>query len=276
MMWLATLVGCGEPESRHEPDPDPCNGASQLCARRFDQVAYATTHNAMSNSEEGWIGPNHKHPVSRQLTDGVRALMLDIHSHQGKVFLCHGNCNLGSKPLVTELDQIRRFLTANPREVLTIIFESYVAGSEVIAQFSAAGLTPYLHTQQPGQPWPTLQQLIASGRRLVVLTDRDGGAAPWYHDVWALAWETHWSNKQPGDFSCTRNRGKAGAALMILNHFLTNPVAMPLLAEQVNHDPLLGQRVDRCRSQSGQLPNFITVDFYSIGDLMAVVDKLNR
>ncbi|MCH2581964.1 MAG: hypothetical protein MK133_12310, partial [Planctomycetes bacterium] len=34
------------------------NGAKKLQAKRYDEVAYATTHNAMSNSDEGWLFPN--------------------------------------------------------------------------------------------------------------------------------------------------------------------------------------------------------------------------
>lgn len=35
------------------------------------------------------------------------------------------------------------------------------------------------------------------------------------------------------------------------------------------------QRTQACMTQSGALPNFATVDFYSIGDLFFVVDELN-
>ena len=66
-----------------------------------------------------------------------------------------------------------------------------------------------------------------------------------------------------------------GNLLFIFNHFLTDPVALPSLAEQVNYDPLLGDRLQECRTASGRLPNFVTVDFYDIGDLFPAVDALN-
>src|SRR5687767_15168907 len=55
-----------------------CNGAAALCERRYDQVAYVTTHNAMSSQEDGFFGPNQFFGVARQLDDGVRGLMLDV------------------------------------------------------------------------------------------------------------------------------------------------------------------------------------------------------
>ena len=56
-----------------------CNADHDLCSRRFDQVRYATTHNAMSNAANGWFGPNQNLDVPAQLAAGVRGLMLDTY-----------------------------------------------------------------------------------------------------------------------------------------------------------------------------------------------------
>ena len=64
-------------------------------------------------------------------------------------------------------------------------------------------------------------------------------------------------------------------SLFILNHFLTNIIGSPQLADMVNHNPLFIDRALQCESESGRLPNFVTVDFYNIGDVLAVVDALN-
>ena len=63
--------------------------------------------------------------------------------------------------------------------------------------------------------------------------------------------------------------------LFLMNHFLTSPVASPDLADQVNHQPLLGDRADQCMSETGDFINWIAVDFYDIGDLFEVIDDLN-
>ncbi len=44
----------------------------------------------------------------------------------------------------------------------------------------------------------------------------------------------------------------------------------------VNHNPLFIDRALQCQLESGRLPNFVTVDYYDIGDLFAVVDELNE
>ncbi len=57
-----------------------CNGSAQLCKRRIDQVVFAGAHNAMSNAEvPGWLFPHQNHLIPRQLEDGVRALLIDVH-----------------------------------------------------------------------------------------------------------------------------------------------------------------------------------------------------
>src|SRR5437899_474943 len=57
-----------------------CNGSAKLCNRRINQVVFAGAHNAMSNAEiPGWLFPHHNHAFPRQLQDGVRALLIDVH-----------------------------------------------------------------------------------------------------------------------------------------------------------------------------------------------------
>jgi hypothetical protein len=257
-----------------------CNGHAALCDRAYDAVAHATTHNAMSNAAEGWLGPNQAFGITRQLEDGVRGLMLDTWYFAGDVVLCHGGdvfpCDLtGMKRLVDGLAEIEAFLARHPDEVVSIIFESYVAEADVAADFAASGLLARAHVQAPGAPWPTLRTLVESGKRLVVFTDVGSSVLPWHHYVWAHAFETHFSAATPADLSCARNRGAAGNPLFILNHFLTQFVGSPALAEQVNHDPFFIARALQCQAERGRLPNFVTVDFYDIGDVFAVVDRLN-
>jgi hypothetical protein len=43
----------------------------------------------------------------------------------------------------------------------------------------------------------------------------------------------------------------------------------------VNHNPLFIDRAEQCEEEGNALPNFVTVDFYDIGDLFDVVESLN-
>ena len=67
------MDGSIEPDGG-ETEPK-CNGHAELCERRYDEVSYPMTHNAMSNAAAGWGVPNqnqlfyrersHDHGVAR-------------------------------------------------------------------------------------------------------------------------------------------------------------------------------------------------------------------
>lgn len=257
------------------PDPLVCNGHAELCDRAYDEVAYVTTHNAMSTVEERWAPANQGSRLWQQLEDGVRGFMLDTHEERGETLLCHSICALGNRPFVDALVDLRIFMDCFPSEVITLIIEAHIDEARTAAAFEAAGLMPFLHEQPLGAAWPTLREMITSGRTMVVFTESSGVALPWHHYAYAYAWDNPYSNQVPDDLRCAPGRGSSDSSLFILNHFLTAPVAMRSLAEMVNHDPFFTEHVRRCESEAGQLPNFVTVDFYEIGDVFRVVDSLN-
>ena len=254
-----------------------CNGSALLCDRRFDEVAYLMTHNAMSNAEDRFILPNQTYPIYRQLEEGVRGLMLDVHeAADGSISLCHGDCHFGQRLLVDGLGDIRQFLDCHPGEVLSIIFESYVPESAIEDAFASSGLVRYVRAQPMGAPWPTLRELIAADERLVVFTADSARTLPWHLYTYDYCWENPYHAEMPSELSCAEDRGSRARSLWVFNHFLTAPTARPDLAEMINHDPFFSAHVSDCRADAGgDLPNFVTVDFYEIGDGLAVVDVLN-
>jgi hypothetical protein len=252
-----------------------CNGHQALCDRRFDQVVFPATHNAMSNAEDGWFGPNQPHRLRQQLDDGIRALLLDTHAWRGGAYLCHSACELGNRPLVDGLRDIADFLRDNAHEVIALLVEDGLSVAEMDKAFQASGLVDRIHVQQPGAAWPTLREMISSGRRLLVTAEHGRPPPTWYHHLWDLAWDTPYSFKSASEFSCRLNRGRRENALFLLNHWVENPLPSPFLSRQVNgRDVLLG-RARQCQTESGKLPNFVAVNHYTTGDLLAVVRELN-
>ena len=153
-----------------------------------------------------------------------------------QTLLCHAACVLGNQPLEEGLGEITLFLEENPREVLTIIFESHISSAELAAAFDAAGLTQYTYQHDSGA-WPTLGTMIDAGTRLVAFQDiATDPAYPWLMNVWEFAFETDYASV-PADFSCEHNRGNSTNDLFIFNNFLTNVFGSPESAEQVNYNP---------------------------------------
>lgn len=256
------------------PTPTTCNGHAELCSRRFNEVAFAQTHNAMSNADEGWVPPNQTHNIEQQLRDGIESMLLDTHEDGGAISLCHSFCDLGRRDLVDGLTAIREHLDCNPGEVFSIFFESYISDEQTAAAMSESGLLAYAHEQATDEEWPTLGEMIESGKRLVVFT-QSGGSYPWYHLTWDYVWDTGYSWETVEDFDCARGRGSTSHPLFAINHWLSTPLSSPANAEEANTEEVLGGRVARCKEETGQLPNFIAVDFYDIGVLFETVDELN-
>ena len=176
------------------------------------------------------------------------------------------------------LGEVRSWLATHPDEVLTLFVENHVDPADLAAAVEAAGLGGYVATPPPvGAPWPTLREMIRSGRRLLVMTEEgDGGsAAPWLVNGFSLTQETPYTFPTVESFSCAPNRGPAEAPLFLLNHWLAGFTALVSSAQLVNTVEVLGDRAEQCRRERGQIPNFVAVNFFDIGDTMAVVDRLN-
>ena len=76
LVALLLLTGCsGDPEPARSTG---CNGHDELCDRRYDEVAFAATHNSMSAATEpGWFTPDQPDGIVDQLDHGVRVLLID-------------------------------------------------------------------------------------------------------------------------------------------------------------------------------------------------------
>lgn len=256
--------------------PAGCNGSAALCGRRYDEVTYATAHNAMSNSDEGWFRPNQRHGIERALADGVRGLMIDAHSYRGEVYLCHGLCEIGRRPMQDALCGLRSFLARNPGEVVTLFIENHVPDDDIAKEITDAGLGALVHTQARNAPWPTLGEMVASGRRLVVFVENGGGSPAWLHSLFAYSWDTPYSYESVNDFDCRVGRGSEGAALFTINHFITNTFGSLEQARGANTPEMLRARLRQCEQAHGRRPNFVAVDFYDQGALREVVRTLNE
>lgn len=272
VVGLALVVACGSPVP--ETEPLACNGLPALCDRTFDRVVFPTTHNSFAAEDDQFVAANQYSGVAKQLADGVRGLMLDTYWFEDDVWLCHGPCSIGRRRFVDTLGDLRTFLEAHPREVVALLIQDDATPDQTAQAFESAGLLSRLYAHSLGTPWPTLGELVASDRRIVVFAEASGGAPAWYHALYAHAWDNPYAAETTEDFDCTVGRGKAGAPLFLLNHFLTNPVASATLATDAN--AVISAHVARCESEVGRLPTFVAVDYYEVGELLPIVRGLNE
>ncbi|MEQ1505234.1 MAG: hypothetical protein ABMB14_23590 [Myxococcota bacterium] len=272
--FLVLAAGCaGDPPTDGGTDgPPTCNGAS--CDRPFDALALAIAHNAMNVEDEGWALPNQHVGYEQQVADGIRGFMLDVYDVDGVPTLCHAACSLGSEPLATALDRFAALLDANPGDVFVFVIQDELDYPLVVDAFDQSALAGRLIGEVDG--WPTVGALVEADTRLLVTHEQPRPGAPaWYHPAYELAWDNDYAAASVEDFDCAVLRGDASNDVFLLNHFLTNGVASPELADEANPYDVILDHADRCEAEAGDLVNWIAVDFYDQGDVFGVVDALN-
>ncbi len=302
-----------------------CNGAAALCGRRLDEVVFPGTHNSFAASAEpGWYFANQTYGISRQLDDGIRALLIDVHygvydaasgrvrtdlsaegSDRNKVaqqvpaaalrvadrlagrvgvgtlhgtpelYLCHTLCELGAEPLGQELDVIRDFLARHRDQVVIVIVEDYVPPAAIEQAFERAGLTRYVATLDRDEQLPTLGTLIASGRRLVVFAEDEGGSPAWYMPAFSFIQDTPLGATRPDRLSCKRYRGEQHSPLLLINHWIPPFPPSLSLNTTIGREGFLRRRVERCLKERGFKGAVVAVDFYQRTSVVNLARELN-
>jgi len=288
------LSGCGSaeappPQTRADARAEgPCNGSVASCGRTYDTVAIAATHNAFAYANGGpveYIFPNQDRPIPEQLRAGIRGLGLrpcpyfgSDPSQAARVYVTHNSDLrglLGTEPLDGILADIKAFLDANPREVVTLYLESTVTPAELAFTFEGSGLGPYLFALDPARGWPTLDDMIAGGTRLVVFNDsQDASRPPWMLYLYDHIVDTNYNVLLPSAFPCAYYRGAPSNRIYFLNHFLDLP--LPSTANIVNAADFILSRVHRCQWETGRRASVVYVDLFREGDVMGAVRALDE
>ncbi len=323
---LLLVLGRSGSMERRDAAPTSCNGTAHLCARHLDEVIFPGTHNSFAASDEpGWYFAGQRYGIARQLQDGIRALLIDVHfgvydaatkrvrtdlgaegSDRNKVaqqvpsaalkvadrvagrvrvgtlngppepYLCHTLCELGAEPLDRELEVIRKFLVENPDQVLVVIVEDYVPPATIERAFEQSGLAGYLATLVRGKQLPTLAELIASGHRLVLFAEEEGGSPAWYMPAFSFIQDTPLGATRPDQLSCNRYRGEESSPLLLLNYWIPPFPPSPSLNATIGRRPFLGARVKRCLEERHLKGAIVAVDFYDRTSVVAVARELNE
>ena len=191
------------------------------------------------------------------------------------VYFCHGFCELGAYEAGPTLVQVREFLAANPGEVLILVLEDYLQPNVTDSVFKATGLFDYVYTGSV-RDWPTLGELVAANQRLIVFIESGQSGVPWLHATTGIIQETPYTFHKPEDFSCRPNRGGTEGSLFLINHWIeTTPAPRATNAATVNAYDFLLRRARACQRERRRLPNILSVDFYSVGDVVRVANTLN-
>ncbi|KAG7085322.1 hypothetical protein E1B28_013862, partial [Marasmius oreades] len=215
--------------------------------------------------------------------------------NDGQLHFCHTDCVLFDGGTVVDyLGKVKTFLDANPNEVITLLFTNPEGAS--IADvwkpaFDDSGITP-LTFVPPHQPmkrseWPTLGELIDSGKRVVVFLDAgaENGGVESILPEFTMIWEPPFSSTDK-NFPCRVDRieGPLTPAdhMYMLNHNLNVEIVDGvLLSDRVDAPTTNGiasimANANGCRGfADGLPPNFVMLDYVNVGQGLTAVNQLN-
>jgi len=210
--------------------------------------------------------------------------------------------------MVDYLKTVYNWILQHPFDVVTIIIgnarkadDSYRKVGEYVPFLEQTGLQDFAYVP-PKIPmakndWPTLAQMILSGKRAVIFMDYEANQieTPWVLDEFSQMWETPFD---PTDrsFPCTVQRPpdiseqQARDRLYLFNHnlnydinLLGNSILVPVIpllnvTNNVTGEGSLGVNTEQCNQTHGYPPKFLNVDYYNVGNgsVFAVAAKYNN
>ena len=167
-------------------------------------------------------------------------------------------------PFSESLEAIKTALDADSTKVMTLFLDFYVE-TELESSFKEIGLMEYMLEYDTKNGWPSLKNMLSSGKRLVVFEVQKHLNSPsWLHNMRDFVEHTDadWGN-QPEGVESFDERLKKNLSLFTGYKFLEtsrgNSNDISALARQT---PYLIESFKRAWIRDGRVPNFVLVDKY--------------
>lgn len=289
--------------------PLECNGLENLCNVQVTQSCVAMVHNAMAAVDNGFaFAANHiDDPIVESLTAGYRGLSLDICNCNGNLEFCHGNdiigCGVGSVDPIQAFTEINDWIVENPNNIIMISLQiNEDAGGPIslemiqeLVQQVPNGFSDRLYDHWPvTDEWPTLGQLIEANQQVLFFYfkgpegsgDHISGLNYWYDYVWATDWQWESTSELQSTLldNCPITRGTSTGTgdFLVIEAYVTETALFGLqfqpsrdAAQQINTVEWAGSILDACFDIHGIPGMIVMVDFWSEGNLPALMQQRN-
>ncbi|KAL5359005.1 PLC-like phosphodiesterase [Aspergillus floccosus] len=309
MLGLGVLALLPFAAAKVLPRQTACNNSPDLCSKSYGEITHLGAHDSpfvRDASTDFSTAGNQYYNTTLQLDAGVRMVTAQVHKEGSEWHLCHSLCDImDAGKLSTWLSEIKSWLDSNPNDVVTVLLVNSdgASASDLHSEFTTAKITDYAYkpTSQTSAPssWPTLQQMINDGTRLVTfvasLSSSSNTVAPYLMDEFTFLWENPYDVTSPSNFSCLPDRpssvkGDLSSALAsnklpLMNHFLYQTSILDIQYPNASYVSTtnapsggtgnLGDAASTCKKQYGRQPTFILVDYFDKGPAIDTVDSLN-
>jgi hypothetical protein len=202
----------------------------------------------------------------RQLLDlniGGFRFYLDWERQQNQLVLVDG---LGqATPFIDQLLTIRKHLENKPEKILTLFLDFNVNVNELSSLIDESGIQPYLFEYAEQGQWPSLKEMVDSGKRLIIFCMQEHRNSPdWLHYVWDYAVEPYFSILEAPVFVGEFLKGDPRNNLLIYNDYNVASKQGPntVSSFNINQNPYLIEHIKSVWKNTGKTPNFIFLDRY--------------
>lgn len=287
-----------------------CNNSPDLCSRSYSSITHLGAHDSpfVRDATTGFsTSGNQYYNSTVQLSAGVRLLSAQVHKNNGDWHLCHSSCDLLDAGLLSDwLGHIKSWMESNPNEVVTILLvnSDSATASQLDAEFTTAQIKDLAYVPSfstATAQWPTLQEIISGGKRLMVFVasldpSTTSSDQKYLMDEFTFVFENPYENTDPKNFTCAPDRPTAvkgqvqsavgSGRMAFMNHFLYEQGLLDIQTPDVDsinttNSPgtstvgELGLALNTCKQQYGKAPTFVLVDFVSEGPAIQAVDTIN-
>ncbi|KAJ5309469.1 uncharacterized protein N7443_001930 [Penicillium atrosanguineum] len=275
-----------------------CNGRTEYCTRSYSNITFMGSHDSPFVGELPQQNQNIN--IQAQLDMGIRFLQAQTHHailDTNVLELCHTSCWLeDAGTLEAFLVKVKTWLDDNPNEVVTMLLTNgdSVAITEFGDTFASSGIDSYAFVPSSSpdtlaiSSWPTLGDLISSGKRLVVFLDygADTSKVDYILEEFDYYFETPYDVTNSSFPDCSINRpagASASGRMYIVNHFLDVDILGVLIPDRehaaitnaATGEGSLGAQAVECEALYDRAPNAMLADFVDKGGVINAQNALN-
>ncbi|KAH6964099.1 hypothetical protein HG530_003366 [Fusarium avenaceum] len=285
-----------------------CNNSPDLCDRGYNNMTHMGAHGSsfLRDGNNGLAAAgNQNFNATDALDAGIRLLQAQVHKENNTLRLCHTSCDiLDAGPLEDWLSIINDWMKANTNEVVTLLLVNSddAKPTEFGKAINGSGIAELAYApsgQNATSEWPTLKSMINKSTRLVTfVTNIDATTEyPYLMPEFDHVFETAFEVPTMTGFNCTVTRpskiddGVSGLSenfMSLVNHFKYQTLSegsslfLPdtenidtVNSNGTTEDGSLGKHLQQCQKEWGAAPNFVLVDFFDKGEVLAAADKMN-
>lgn len=167
-------------------------------------------------------------------------------------------------PFSEALSSIKREMDSDSEKLMTLFLDSS-SDVDIQMEFERAGLMDYTVEYDPKNGWPSLREMVSSGRRLVLFLVRpDNNSPAWLHNMsdYVAHTDVDWSNFSSDVESFDERLNKSLSLYTGYKFLSVSRGDNNYISAMARRSPYFIESFKRAWIRDGMVPNFVLLDKY--------------